>query len=83
MNVLSDGSDSTGVKGSIWCMPCALLLGIGQVCVLPRCGCGWGGDGLVEFGLEVIAVGVSQHGGEEFFSHGGWLPFHCGVCDGA
>jgi len=58
MYVFSDGFDSTGVKGSIGCVPCALLLGIGQVCVLPRCGGSWGVGGLIELGLEVITVGV-------------------------
>ena len=56
MDVFSNGFDSAGVKGTIWCVPGALLLGIGQVGVLSRGGSDMGWGGLVELVLEVVAV---------------------------
>ena len=57
----------------------ALLLGVGQVCVLfggyRVLGLLW----LVELGFEAGAALVSQHSGEEFLPDFGGLPFHCGV----
>ena len=62
VDVFSDGSDCARVKGSFGYVPCALLLGIGQMCVLPRCWVGGSVGGLVKLVLEVAAAFMSQHG---------------------
>jgi len=59
VDVFSDGSDYTRVKGSFGYVPCALLLGIGQVRVLHRCWVGGSLGGLVKLVLEVVAVFMS------------------------